>query len=317
MKIKPEAWLILALLTLVWGSSFILMKKGLEGFSPMQVGSLRICFAGLVLLPVVIQHFRKITKRAVYYSILFGLMNAGVPAFLFALAQTKVNSSTAGILNGLTPIFTLTVGVLFFQVPFNAFKLIGVVIGFIGASMLVFFKEGFTSAPQIQDSELGLTLLIVLATCMYGFAGNIMKRYLDNVPGPVIASIAYGSFAIPSAIYLLFSDFGSRLSQENGWESLGYLALLGIFGSAIAIILFSRLLKQSNALFGSFVTYLIPFVAILWGLAADEKIGLVPFISLGIILAGIYISGLKPLRRRTRAEISTPETEKIPLDKKA
>jgi drug/metabolite transporter (DMT)-like permease len=311
MKIKPEAWLILFVLTLIWGSSFILMKKGLEGFSPMQVGSLRICFAGLVLLPVGVTNFRKVSRKAVYYSVLFGLLNAGVPAFLFALAQTKVSSSTAGILNGLTPIFTLTVGVLFFQVPFNTFKLIGVVIGFIGASMLVFFKDGLNHAPTLQNSQVGLTLLIVLATCMYGFAGNIMKRYLDSVPGPVIASIAYGSFAVPSAIYLAFSDFAYRISTNDiALRSLGFIAILGTFGSAIAIILLSRLLKQSNALFGSFVTYLIPFVAILWGTAVNERIGLVPFVSLGIILTGIYISGWKVKRIENHPVENFPGTTK-------
>jgi drug/metabolite transporter (DMT)-like permease len=306
MKIKPEAWLILFVLTLIWGSSFILIKKGLEGFSPMQVGSLRICFAGLVLLPVALYNLRKVSGKTVFYSFLFGLFNAGVPAFLFSIAQTKVNSSTAGILNALTPIFTLIVGVSFFRVPFNTFKLIGVAIGFLGASMLIFFRDGFERPLQLHDSQLGFTLLIVLATCMYGFSGNIMKRYLDNVSGPVIAAFAYGTFAIPSAVYLFFSDFTYRLSNHPlALPSLGFIAILGIVGSAIAIILFSRLLKQSNALFGSFVTYLLPFVAIVWGAAVSEKIGIVPFISLGVILTGIYISGWKPVQKPEKSTVKT------------
>jgi amino acid adenylation domain-containing protein len=295
LKIKPEAWVILFLLTLIWGSSFILIKKGLDGFSPMQVGSLRICFAGLLMLPVAIRHLRKISGKALFYSCLFGLLNAGLPAFLFPLAETKVDSSTAGILNGLTPIFTLIVGLSFFRVPFNIFKLIGVVVGFLGASMLILFREGFDHPTHIQDAQLVFSLLLVLATCLYGFAGNVMKRHLDNVPGPVIASFAFGSFAIPSAIYLLFSDFTQRLEtipQAPG--SLAFIAILGVFGSAIAVILQSRLAKQSNALFVSFVTYLIPFVAIAWGMIDNERIGIVPFVSLGIILAAIYISRLNP-----------------------
>ena len=299
MKIKPEAWLILFVLTLIWGSSFILMKKGLDSFTPMQVGSLRILSAGLFMLPVAIKHFRKVSRETILYSILFGLLNAGIPNFLFPLAETKVNTSTAGILNGLTPIFTLIVGISFFRVSFNIFKLTGVVIGFVGAALLIFFSQGFTRIAYLQDSQLGFSFLIVLATCMYGFAGNIMKRHLDKVSGPVIASIAYCTLSVFTAMHLAFSDFAYRvISYPKALESLGYVAMLGIFCSAIGVILISRLMKQSSALFGSFVTYLIPFVAILWGIAANEKIGAVPFISLAVILIAIYISGLKPTNFR-------------------
>lgn len=297
MKIKPETWLILFALTFIWGSSFILMKKGLESFSPMQVGALRICFAGLVMLPVAVMNIRKVPREAIYFSILFGLLNAGIPNFLFPLSETKVDSSTAGILNGLTPIFTLLAGVSFFGVRFTGFKLLAVITGFVGAAMLVFFRDGFHTSGQAQSGQLGYASLIVVATCMYGLAANVMKRYLDNVSGPVIAAIAYGSFAIPSAIYLATSDFTERMgSHEGSLYSLGYVAILGIFGSAIAIILASQLTKQSTALFGSFVTYLIPFVAILWGVLDGEPVGMITFISLGVIFGSIYISGLKGKR---------------------
>jgi drug/metabolite transporter (DMT)-like permease len=295
-KISTESWLIFFALTLIWGSAFILMKKGLESFSPWQVASLRICFAGLVLLPVGIRNIRKVSKNAVLHSFLFGLTNAGIPAFLFPLAETKVDSSTAGILNGLTPIFTLTVGISFFGVAHNAFKLAGVVIGFIGAATLIFFREGFDKVPQLHDAQVGMMLLLVFATLLYGFAANIMKRHLDSVAAPVIASIAFGSFTLPCALYLAFSDFGHRMvTNPVALTSLGYNAVLGVVGSAVAVMFQSRLLKQTNALFGSFTTYLCPFVAILWGLAVDERIGIVPFVSLGIILAGIYVSRLTPV----------------------
>jgi amino acid adenylation domain-containing protein len=294
-KIRPEAWLILFLLTLIWGSSFILIKKGLEGFSPMQVGSLRICFAGLVMLPVAIRHIKKVPRKALFYSVLFGLLNAGLPAFLFPIAETQVDSSTAGILNGLTPIFTLIVGLSFFGVAFNIFKLIGVVVGFLGASMLILFRDGFDGPIHVRDSQVFFSMLLVFATCLYGFAGNVMKRHLDNVQGPVIASFAFGSFAIPSAIHLAFSDFSYRLTNiEAAPGSLAFIAILGVFGSAIAVILQSRLAKLSNALFVSFVTYLIPFVAIAWGMADNERIGIIPLVSLGVILLAIYISRMKP-----------------------
>lgn len=309
LKIKPEALVILFLLTLIWGSSFILIKKGLEGFSPMQVGSLRICFASLVLLPVAFRHLRKVPKKAIYYSVLFGLLNTGLPAFLFPIAETKVDSATAGILNGLTPIFTLIVGIGFFGMQFNIFKLIGVIVGFFGASMIILFREGFDKPIHLQDVQMGYSLLLVLATCLYGFAGNVMKRHLDEVQGVVIASIAFGSFAIPSGIYLTLSDFTSRLDNvPASINSLVFVAILGIAGSAIAVVLSSRLLKLTNALFASFVTYLIPFVAIAWGVADNEQFGVVPFVGLVIILAAIYISRFSPASFQVfKSERNTPK----------
>jgi drug/metabolite transporter (DMT)-like permease len=294
MSKRAEAWFLLILLSVIWGSSFILIKKGLAGYNPFQVASLRICMAALSLLPVALYHIRKLPMAKMKYIFLFGLCNAGLPAFLFSTAQMHVNSSTAGILNSLTPIFTMIMGALLFGVQLTGKKFAGVMIGFCGACMLVFFKNGFSAPTPITDSNFFYTMLIVLATVLYGCSSNIMKNYLDDVSGQVISSFSYLIFAIPLSVYLfVFSDFTYTLTHSpNGLSSFGYISVLGIFGSAFAIVLFSRLLKISNALFGSFTTYLLPFVAILWGIAIDENIGIVPFISLGVILTGIFISNL-------------------------
>ncbi|MGZ5282863.1 MAG: DMT family transporter, partial [Bacteroidia bacterium] len=197
-------------------------------------------------------------------------------------------------LNALTPIFTMIIGALMFSVPLTGKKFAGVMIGFFGACMLVFFKNGFDNPTGITDVNFGYTMLIVLATALYGFSGNIMKNHLNDVPGAVISSFSYLIFAIPLSIYLFgFSDFIYRLTETpNGLSAFGYITILGVLGSAIAITLFSRLIKKSNALFGSFTTYLLPFVAIMWGIGIGEKIGVIPFISLGVILCGIFISNL-------------------------
>ncbi|MGZ5245016.1 MAG: DMT family transporter, partial [Bacteroidia bacterium] len=237
MSKRAEAWFLLILLSVIWGSSFILIKKGLEAYSPYQVASLRISLAALSLLPVALYNIRKVPMQKLKYIFLFGLCNAGLPAFLFSIAQTHVNSSTAGILNALTPIFTMIIGALMFSVPLTGKKFAGVMIGFFGACMLVFFKNGFDNPTGITDVNFGYTMLIVLATALYGFSGNIMKNHLNDVPGAVISSFSYLIFAIPLSIYLFgFSDFIYRLTETpNGLSAFGYITILGVLGSAIAI----------------------------------------------------------------------------------
>jgi len=297
-KIKAEAWVLLIVLSLIWGSSFILMKKGLEGYPPEQMAALRICIAALCMLPVSIRHLRKVKGRDLFYIFLFGLCNSAIPAFLFAESETVVSSSTAGVLNSLTPIFTLVVGLLFFGVAFNWFGLAGVVIGFAGAFLLVFFGENHvaTSVPVAHSAF--FAGLIVIATVLYGFASNIVKKYLNDVPGQVVSGYAYLFFAVPLTVWLLsFSDFPTRLTNHpQGVHSLFYIAILAILGSAMAIILVVRLIQASSALFGSFVTYLIPIVSIMWGYLAGETINFVTLFSLLLILGGIVIAQLKPVK---------------------
>jgi drug/metabolite transporter (DMT)-like permease len=294
-KIKAEAWVLLIVLSLIWGSSFILMKKGLEAYPPMQMASLRICIAALCMLPVTIRHLRKVKGRDLFYIFLFGLTNSGVPAFLFAESETVVSSSTAGILNSLTPIFTFVVGLLFFGVAFNWYGLAGVIIGFAGAFLLVFFGESHAGTAAETTNTALYAGLIVIATVLYGFAGNIIKKHLNTVPGHIVSGFAYLFFAIPLIIWLLFfSDFPSRLVHNpQGIHSLLYIMILAILGSAMAIVLVVRLIQASSALFGSFVTYLIPIVSIMWGLLAGETINFVTLFSLLLIMSGIIIAGLK------------------------
>jgi len=294
-KVKAEAWVYLIVLSLIWGSSFILMKKGLEAYPPAQMATLRICFAGFCLLPVAINHFKKITRKQLFYIFLFGLTNSAVPAFLFATSETVVSSSTAGILNSLTPIFTLLVGIMFFKQPFSFFGFAGVLIGFGGAAMLVFYGSNSDNIVHSEHSAVLFAGLIVIATICYGFASNIVKNHLQEVKGYIVSAFSYLIFAIPLIIWLLFfSDFQKRVVQHpEGIHSLLYIAILGIMGSAFAIILVVRVIQVSNALFASFVTYLIPIVSILWGLLIGESINIITIISLVIILTGIVVAQFK------------------------
>lgn len=300
-KIKAESWVLLAVLSLIWGSSFILMKKGLESYTPVEVAALRISIAAFCMLPVSIRHLGKVKRKHLFYIFLFGLCNSCIPAFLFTESETVVSSSTAGILNSLTPIFTLIAGLLFFGVAFNWFGLAGVIIGFAGAFLLIFYGQNGSGSPVETDASAWYAGMIVMATVLYGFATNIIKKYLDEVPGYIVSAYSYLFFAIPLVFWLFFfSDFFKRtFEQPGGIHSLLYIVILAVMGSALAIALVVRLIQGSNALFGSFVTYLIPIVSIMWGILAGETINFVTLISLLLILGGIIIAGLHKKTQNT------------------
>lgn len=285
-KSKAQAVLLLAILSIIWGSSFILMKKGLTAYSPVQVASLRICIAGLVFLPYVLTHLKKIQKLK--FIILFALLEVGIPPYLYTIAQTKIDSSTAGILNSLVPLFTLLSGFVIYKINANLLKVVGVLIGLLGAVLLIFFDPSKSASFNLSNV---LGLLVVLATLMYGIGGNILKEHLSEVPSVLITAVSFVSMSIPASILLFSTDiFSIPLSDSANLQALGAITILSLIGSALAIVLFNVLIKKSNALFGSFITYFIPFVAILWGALDNEPINYMHFLSVLIIISGIYIA---------------------------
>lgn len=288
-KINRKAALLLIVLSFIWGSSFILMKKGLDVYSWDQVAALRVTLAGLVLLPYVILKFKSIIKLK--YILLFAALEVGFPPFLYTYAQTVVDSSSAGILNSLVPLFTLMTGAFIFGVKVNSSKVAGVFIGLLGALFLILFKTGEGNIIDLSNSY---GLLIVLATLMYGLGGNVLKEKLQDVSSILIAALSFVCMGIPTGLYLLTTDFLSiPLSNPTNLQAFIAIVLLSLFGSALAIMLFNILVKKSNALFGSFVTYLIPFVAIFWGALDGENINYKHFLSLMVILFGIFIANRK------------------------
>ncbi len=290
-KGRIEAVFLMIILAVIWGSSFILMKKGMLTYSPDQVASMRILFAAIVFIPYMIKSVKSIPWDKFKYIIIFGLLEVGIPPFLYTYAQMHVDSSSAGILNSLVPIFTLISGIIIFKLRYNILTTIGVLIGLIGALLITYFKIG--SAGTTMDLTNSWGLLIVLATLLYGIGGNIMKEKLDNIPGPIITGVAFISLAIPAGIYLFTTNFISiPVNNSHNLHSLIAIILLAVFGSAMAMVVFSRLIKQSNALFASFVTWLIPFVSLLWGWVDGENISYLHFSSMAFIFLGIYISGL-------------------------
>lgn len=280
---KTVHWLLFALLSLVWGSSFILIKEGAKQLSGWQIGALRIFAASIVFLPFALFHLRRLPKQKIPLILLSGLLGNLFPAFLFGIAiERRVESSIAGILNSLTPLFVIVIGALFFRVSIRAKKIVGVIIGFIGLLVL-----SLTKGP-VTASDIGFTLLILLATVFYGLNVNLVGTYLKHLDPIKMSTVSVGFLAVPTAIVLWFNRMD--LSSEAVRQSAGAVVLLGLLGSAAATIIFYALIKKAGGLFASLVTYAIPAVAMFWGFLAGEQVGLVQIGCLAIILAGVYIA---------------------------
>lgn len=282
---KP-LWQVLAILLLafIWGSSFILMKKGLVAYSSSEVAALRMVIAFLCFLPFILYNIKKVDKKYWKYLIIVGLFGNGIPAFLFTKAETGISSSLAGMLNSLVPLFTITLGVLFFKVPTNKLKFIGVFIGLIGAVMLI-TGNGF----NIGESETSYSFYVIAATLYYAISVNTIKKYLQEVNSIVVSSFAFLFIGPPLLIYLFTTDFVyTTFNNPEATTALSYIFILSLFGTAFSLIIFNMLVKQTSALFASTVTYLIPVFAIMWGIFDGELINLIQVLGIVVILVGIY-----------------------------
>jgi drug/metabolite transporter (DMT)-like permease len=286
---KSTSFLLIAILAIVWGSSFILMKKGLEIYSWDQVGAIRMLVSFAVLFPFVFRHFKKVDPSSWKFIAVSGFLGNGIPAFLFPLSETRIDSALAGIINSMTPLFTLIVGVFFFGSQLSAHRIWGVLIGLIGALIIVLARSKGIAVNNIEYS-----LYVVLATLCYAFSVNVLRHKLIRVDAILITGFALMFAGIPSTIYLFTTDFVRRTQAVEG---SGYCLLavitLAVFSTAISTVLFNKLVKVSSALFASSVTYFIPFVAILWGAGFGEHLGIMHVLGLAVILLGVYLINKK------------------------
>ena len=286
MNTKLFNWVLFIILSFIWGSSFILMKEGLKELTAFEVAAMRMFSAGVVLLPFAVKGFREIQLKDLGIIIITGLLGSFIPAILFCLAETEIDSALAGMLNALTPLFVITVGAVFFKSTVQWKKLLGVIVGFSGMLLLFFSKEGSTGS-----SNLFYASLILAATFCYGLNVNIISHRLKHVPSLHIAAVAFVTLIIPSLIILFVSGyFQHPFSDLSFIKASSASAVLGIFGTAVASILFYMLMKRAGALFSSMVTYGIPFVAVAWGVYAGETITLFQMAGLVIILLGVYLA---------------------------
>lgn len=283
------AWSFLIILSLIWGSSFILIKRGLVTFSAVEVGTIRVTSAGIFLLPYAVFRIRQTKLKDLKYLLLVGFSGSFFPAMLFALAQTQVESSLAGVLNSTTPIFALLVGILIFSQPLKRQNLIGILIGFTG-SILLIIGLNFKGINNINF----YALFVILATLFYGINLNVIKFRLPDVNPLDITSLSL-VLVLPFALVFLlgYSDVPYKIQDPNSWGSLAYLLILGIIGTSIALIIFNKLVKISSPLFTSTVTYFIPVVALMWGILDGEKLLVSHFAGFILILSGVFLINKK------------------------
>ena len=280
-------WLLFISLCLIWGSSFILIAEGLETMSPYQVASIRIFFAGLCFLPLIGKAYKETPKEALWPIIISGLLGTFFPAFFFSIAQTKIDSSLAGILNALTPIFTIAIGTFFFQLKIGWMKWLGILIGFIG--MIVTNLGG---AHGINFDHLTYSLFVLLATIFYGLNVNVVNKYVQNVAPLNIATIAFTSLIIPTLLVLLSTGYFTHPNLLNGSWTKGTLiaGLLGLINTGVASVIFYQLMKKAGPVFASTVTYIIPFVALGWGVYFGEVVTAIQLVGMAIILIGVRLA---------------------------
>jgi drug/metabolite transporter (DMT)-like permease len=288
MESKQLKWIYLVGLALIWGSSFILIKKGLIGLSALQVGSLRIIFAAIFLLLIGFKSLSKIPKEKWKFIAMTSMFGTFVPAFLFALAQTEIDSSVSSILNSLTPLNTLILGALVFGVSFERRQVWGVFIGLVGSMLLV-----LNGAMNHPDQNYYYAILVIIASVCYAINVNLIKRFLSDL-SPL--SITTGNFLVllfPSLTILYFSGFSDVVHVEKVQHAVVFIMILGVLGTGIANIVFFKLIQMSSPVFATSVTYLIPVVAFFWGLLDNEMLTPVQFFGAFIILIGVYLSAKK------------------------
>ena len=293
---KGGVWLLLLVLALIWGSSFILMKRGLfwQGepvLTPWQLATVRLSIAWLTLSPILFRHGGFLRKH--WLPLMgSGLLGNGIPAVLFAVAQTRIDSALSGMLNSLTTLMTLIVGVALFRQPLHVVHLIGVLVGLAGAVGLIALSGG----DGFPDWSI-YAVLPIIGTLCYGFSGNIVKRYLYSLPPTATSALAL-TFVGPVCIGLaLGSGLPETLATNpHAWASLGYVTILAVMSSALALVLWNILLQRTTAVRAASVTYLMPVVAIGWGLLDGEMISWAQVGMIGAVLGGVYLVSVRERR---------------------
>lgn len=286
---RGSHFFILFLLAFIWGSSFILMKIGLKSFSSEQAAGIRIFLASLVLLPYSIKNLKHLKKKDIKSLLVAGFIGSFFPAFLFMKAQTRIDSSLAGMLNSMTPVFTMLIGVIIHKTRFKWWQLIGLAVGLLGAVGLITSGD-FSSLKNINS----YSLFIVLATVFYATSINDIRANLRHLSGVEITSLSFLFIGPVSLIYLLTTDFTPVIQNPDWLTHFAALAILGILGTAIAMLLMNSLIRWSaTAVFASSVTYIIPVFAIFWGFMDGEVITFMHICCMSLILLGVYLINRK------------------------
>lgn len=278
-------WFLLALLSLTWGSSFILIKKSLVAFSPYQIGAFRIAVSGMILAGIGVPALRKMQVSTLIWATIAGFFGNFFPMFLFPLAQTRISSSLAGILDSLVPVFVLILGFFIFGIRSHRIQVTGTIAGLAGALILMYF-----SGTDDGKSHWGYASLVILATACYALSALLIKEKLNHIPSLRLSGAVFTIWLIPALLILTGTGFYTQVfTHPDAPEALGYLLVLTLAGTTAAIILYYKLIRDTSAVFASSVTYLLPVVAVIWGLIDGEKLSVWYFFGGFLILSGIYL----------------------------
>lgn len=287
-----RAWLVLILLSLIWGSSFILMKEGLEGFDPLQLALIRMSVAALCLSPLALRHVRSIGGRELALLFVVGLTGSALPAFLYAKSETVLPTAVVGVLTSMTPIFSLLVAWLFFRQRFPRANVVGIVVGLVGAVALA-----MAGSPEAgRTTNLAFAGLVLIATISYGVNVNLVKNFFATRNMVMVTSIALSAVGWPALIFLLTgTSFIENLrTNPAAPAALGYISILGAFGTGLSVLLFNQLLKDGTIIFATSVTYTIPIVAVLWGIFLREQFTTLHAVAFAVILLGVWLANRRP-----------------------
>lgn len=283
---KVVAWVLLFILASIWGSSFILIKKGLLSLAPEELGSLRIVTASACLLPFALQRISNVEKRKIKALTASGFLGSLIPSFLFAIAQTRLESSITGVLNALVPIFTILIALAFLGQKQSRKVWLGVVLGFIGTSILVTAGNGNLGGIN------SYALLVVLATICYASNLNLISVHLSSLPALTITSISLMMVGPLAAIHLFFfTGFLEKFGYVDGMVlATIYISLLGVLGTSVALVIFNHILQLTSPLFVSSVTYIIPVIAVIWGVVDGETLSPYHFLGMAGVGIGVYVA---------------------------
>jgi drug/metabolite transporter (DMT)-like permease len=296
---RPSDAARLLLLAAIWGSSFLLIKLGLEGFTPIQVVEGRIVVAALVLLALLLTRGVRLPAGVWPSLVLMAVVANIIPFLLITWGEEHISSSLAAILNSTTPLFTALLANVFLHTEkLTPLRAIGILVGFAGVGVIVGGGE---------QGSLGGQLAVILASASYGVGFVYARRHLVGRAGTPLR-LSAGQLSVAAIIFLPVAavDAGVTPPDFGAKATLSVLAL-GAVGTGLAYLLYYRLIEDVGATSASFVTYLIPiFGAVLGWAILDERIGWNVVAGAALVLGGIALAE-HGVRRRRAGDLETAE----------
>jgi drug/metabolite transporter (DMT)-like permease len=288
----PLAWILLALLSVIWGIAYILIKYAVKVFDPLEMGMLRMSVATMVLLPIAIRDMRHFSRRDLPFLLVVGICGNLLPSVLFPLAQRTISSAEAGVLNALSPVFIVIISFLVFQRRYAWINVLGIVVGLAGAIILI---VGGAGGKIDFDGKTGGAMFVVVGTICYALSSNFVKQYFGHYPPKRLTAFSIVLLGLPTMLYMLaFTQVPQTIATHpDGWRAFGMVAVLGAIMTALAVVLFYRMLQLSSLVFASLVTYTAPVVVTIVALFDHEVLGWSHVAGMAVILIGVFLVNRK------------------------